>query len=68
MSVEKTLFAFAGAMIMVTTLLAMYHNPLWAWATLFVGFNAFQSSFTGFCIPGMIMRKMGMKTESELAQ
>jgi hypothetical protein len=68
MSVERTLFAIAGFMIMLTTLLAMYHNPLWAWATLFVGFNAFQSSFTGFCLPGIIMKKMGMKTESELAQ
>lgn len=67
MSIEKTLFAFAGIMVMATTLLAMFHNPLWSWVTLFVGFNAFQSTFTGFCPPGWLMKKMGMKTESELA-
>ncbi len=67
MSIEKTLFAFAGIMVMLTTFLAMYHNPLWAWGTLFVGFNLFQSQFTGFCIPGIIMKKMGMKTEADLA-
>ncbi len=67
MSIEKTLFAFAGVMVMITSLLAMYHDPLWTWATLFVGFNAFQSTFTGFCPPGWLMKKFGMKNEAELA-
>ncbi len=67
MSIEKTLFAFAGALVMLTSLLALFHNPLWTWVTLFIGFNAFQSTFTGFCPPGWLMKKFGMKSEAEMA-
>jgi len=67
MTVERTLFAFAGVMVMLTSMLAMFHSPNWGWATLFIGFNCFQSSFTGFCPPGWLMKKFGMKTEASLA-
>lgn len=39
MSVERVLFAFGGVMVMVTSLLALFHSPLWTWFTLFIGFN-----------------------------
>jgi hypothetical protein len=61
------MFAFGGIMVMLTSLLALYHSPLWTWFTLFIGFNCLQSSFTGFCPPTMLMKKFGMKTEAELA-
>ena len=67
MSVERVLFAFGGTMVMLTSLLALFHNPNWTWFTLFIGFNCFQSSFTGFCPPSWLMKKFGMKTEAELA-
>jgi hypothetical protein len=67
MSVERTLFAFGGIMVMVTSLLALFHHPNWTWFTLFIGFNCLQSSFTGFCPPSWLMKKFGMKTEAELA-
>jgi Inner membrane protein YgaP-like, transmembrane domain len=67
MSVERTLFAFGGIMVMLTSLLALFHHPNWTWFTLFIGFNCFQSSFTGFCPPSWLMKKFGMKTEAELA-
>ena len=47
MSIERALFAFGGVMVMITSLLALFHNPLWTWFTLFIGFNCLQSSFTG---------------------
>ncbi len=68
MSVERALMAFAGVMVMATTLLAMYHHPWWAWFTLFVGFNMFQSSVTGLCPAAWAMKKMGLKTEAQQAQ
>jgi len=68
MSIERILFAFGGAMVMITTLLALYHNPNWSWLTLFIGFNCFQSSFSGFCPPAWLMQKFGFKTEAQLAQ
>ena len=67
MSVERRLFAFGGIMVMVTSLLALYHHPNWTWLTLFIGFNCLQSSFTRFCPPGWLMKKLGVKTEAELA-
>lgn len=67
MSVERTLFALGGTMVMISTLLAIFHHPYWNWFTLFVGFNCFQSSFTGFCPPGWLMKKFGLKSEAQLA-
>jgi len=67
MSIERALFAFGGVMVMLTSLLALFHHPYWTWFTLFIGFNCLQSSFTGFCPPKWLMRKLGMKSEVELA-
>jgi len=67
MSIERVLFALGGVMVMLTSLLAIFHHPNWTWFTLFVGFNCFQSSFTGFCPPRVLIRKFGIKTEAELA-
>jgi len=67
MSIERALFVMAGTIVMLTSMLAMFHHPWWGWLTLFVGANMFQSAFTGFCPAAMIMKKMGLKNESELA-
>lgn len=67
MSVERALFALGGSMVIITSLLALYHNPLWTWLTLFLGFNCLQSSYTGFCPPRLLMKKFGLKSEAELA-
>jgi hypothetical protein len=67
MSIERALFAFGGVMVMLTSLLALFHHPAWTWFTLFIGFNCLQSSFTGFCPPRAILRKLGLKTEQEIA-
>ena len=57
----------AGSMVMLSAVLSIVHHPYWIGLTIFVGFNMFQSAFTGFCLPGIVMKKMGMKTESEKA-
>jgi len=67
MSIERAMFAFGGVMVMLTSLLALFHHPNWTWFTLFIGFNCLQSSFTGFCPPTWVMKKFGMKTEAQLA-
>ncbi len=67
MTIDKAMFILAGSMIIVSTLLAMFHSPNWHWFTLFVGANMIQSAFTGFCPPSILMRKLGMKTSAELA-
>ena len=67
MTIERALFALGGTMVMLTSLLALFHHPYWTWVTLFVGFNCLQSSFTGFCPPKILMKKFGMKSEAEKA-
>jgi len=42
-------------------------HPYFVWLTVFVGANLFQQSFTGFCPAAMVIRKLGMKGERELA-
>ncbi len=67
MTIDKAMFIFAGSMIIISTLLAMFHSPNWHWFSLFIGANMIQSSFTGFCPPSILMKKLGMKTAAELA-
>lgn len=68
MSIERGLFLLASIMIIISTLLAMFIDINWLWFSLFVGFNMLQSTFTGFCPPKWLFKKMGMKSEAELSQ
>ena len=67
MSVERGVTAFAGLMVLISVLLTYFVHPNFIWLTVFVGANLFQQSFTGFCPAAMLMRKLGMKGERELA-
>ena len=66
MSTERAIIAFAGIMVLLSVALTVWVHPLFIWFTVFVGFNLFQSAFTGFCPAVMIMKKLGMKTEREI--
>jgi len=68
MSIERGVTAFAGFMVLLSLLLTWLVHPGFIWLTVFVGANLLQSSFTGFCPAAMIMRKMGMKSEKDLAR
>ena len=67
MSIERSIFLLASIMIIISTLLAMFVHENWLWFSLFIGFNMFQSTFTGFCPPKWLFKKLGMKTEKELS-
>ena len=67
MSLEKSVSAFAGLMVLLSVLLTQFVHPGFVWLTVFVGANLLQQSFTGFCPAAMIMRKLGIKSEAELA-
>jgi hypothetical protein len=68
MSVERGVTAFAGFMVLLSLLLMWKVHPGFVWLTVFVGANLLQSSFTGFCPAAMVLRKLGMKSEKELAR
>ena len=67
MSLEKSVEAFAGFMVLLSVALTYFVHPYFVWLTVFVGVNLFQQSFTGFCPAAMVMRKMGVRSERELA-
>ncbi|MEZ4354990.1 MAG: DUF2892 domain-containing protein [Myxococcota bacterium] len=67
MSIEKGVEAFAGFMVLLSVALTQWVHPGFVWLTVFVGANLFQQSFTGFCPAASAMRKLGLRSERELA-
>lgn len=62
MTIDRMVMLIAGTMVLVSVLLAVYHNINWLWLTAFVGVNLLQSAFTGFCPAAIILKKMGYKS------
>ena len=60
MTLDRAVQAFAGIMVIVSLLLTKFVHPNFFWLTAFVGFNLFQSAFTGFCPAAIVMRKLGI--------
>ncbi len=65
MTIDRYIRILAGFFVMLSLALGVEGSPLfyskWALAfTAFVGFNLFQSGFTNFCVPGMLLRKLGV--------
>ena len=64
MTLDRAVQAFAGVMILISLLLTHFVSP-WFWLmTAFIGLNLFQSAFTGFCPAAMVMRRMGIGSNS----
>lgn len=61
MTIERAVFAIAGAMILLSLALTHFVSP-WFWLlTAFVGLNMLQTAFTGFCPAAMILRRFGLR-------
>lgn len=67
MSVERGVEAFAGFMVLLSVALTYTVHPYFVWLTVFIGANLLQQAFTGFCPAAIVMRKLGLKRERELA-
>ncbi|MCT4654647.1 MAG: DUF2892 domain-containing protein [Cohaesibacter sp.] len=61
MCLDRSMFAFAGVMILISVLLTQFVHPNFMWFTVFIGANLLQSSFTGWCPAAIIMKKLGVK-------
>jgi len=61
MSIERTVFAFAGGFILVSLLLSQIHDVRWLWMTTFVGVNLFQTAISGYCPLAKILKYAGLK-------
>jgi Protein of unknown function (DUF2892) len=60
MSIESIIRVFAGTVVLTSLALAHYLSPNWLWLTAFVGFNLFQSGFTGFCPLEIVLKRVGV--------
>ncbi|MEW6984099.1 DUF2892 domain-containing protein [Colwelliaceae bacterium 6471] len=67
LSVEIAVYRFAGVMTLLSVALTYWVSPLFVWFTVFIGANLLQFSFTGFCPAAMVFKKLGLKTEAEIA-
>ena len=68
MTSERIIRIMAGFFVMLSLALGYHGSPIfvseWFLAfTAFVGFNLFQSGFTGFCPPEMLLKKLGVKSD-----
>jgi hypothetical protein len=61
MSLDRSVLAFAGFMVLLSTVLTAFLSPYFIWFTVFIGANMLQSAFTGFCPAAMIFRMAGVK-------
>ena len=67
MTLDRTVMAFAGLMVLVSLALAQLHSPYWLLLTAFVGLNLFQASFTGFCPAAIVFKRLGVKAGHALS-
>jgi hypothetical protein len=61
MTLDRTVMAFAGLMILASLTLAQLLSPYWLLLTAFVGLNLIQASFTGFCPAAIAFKRLGVK-------
>lgn len=61
MTLDRSVLAFAGFMVLVSVALTAFVSAYFVWLTVFVGLNLIQSAFTGFCPAAMVLRALGVK-------
>ncbi len=61
MSLDRSVFAFAGMMVLLSVVLTVFVSPHFVWLTVFIGLNLLQSAFTGFCPLALILKKIGAR-------
>jgi disulfide bond formation protein DsbB len=65
MNTERVVRIFAGAVVLISILLVIYHSQWWLLLTAFVGANLLQSGFTQFCPLDKMLRAMGLPSCGE---
>jgi hypothetical protein len=61
MTLDRSVMAFAGVVVLASLALAHFVHPNWLWLTAFAGANMFQAAFTGFCPAAMVFKRLGVK-------
>jgi Protein of unknown function (DUF2892) len=61
MTLDRTVMAFAGLVILASLALAQWNSSYWLLLTALVGFMLIQSSITGFCPAAMVFKRLGVR-------
>ncbi len=61
MTVDQAVLAFSGFLVLLSVALAYFVHPYWIGLSVFVGLNAIQSAFTGFCPAAMAFKRLRFK-------
>ncbi|MEF3130994.1 DUF2892 domain-containing protein [Rhizobium sp. 268] len=61
MTLDRSVLAFAGIMVLLSVVLTVWVSAYFLWLTVFIGANMLQSAFTGFCPAAIVFRKLGIK-------
>ena len=61
MTLDRSIFLFAGVMVLLSVGLTLWVSPLFYWFTLFIGANLIQSAFTGFCPAASAFKWFGIR-------
>lgn len=59
-TIGRIVHIMAGFMVLLSVALTHFVHPNWVWMTVFVGVNLFQSGFTRFCPPAILLKKLGV--------
>ena len=60
MNIDRSVFAFAGIVVLIGLGLGYFLSPWWFLLTAFAGLNMVQAAFTGFCPAAMIFKALGL--------
>jgi hypothetical protein len=63
MTNERIIRSFAGAVVLASLALGVWVNPNWLWLTAFAGANLLQSGFTRFCLPEIVLKRLGVGSD-----
>jgi hypothetical protein len=61
MNIDRLVFLLGGSFVLLSLLLSQLVSEWWLLLAALVGVNMIQSSFTGFCPPAYLFRKLGVK-------
>jgi hypothetical protein len=61
MNIDKAVFTFAGATVLIGLVLAQFFSPYWLLLPACVGLNLFQAGITGFCPMAKFLKAAGLR-------
>ena len=67
MTTERIIRSFAGTVVLISLALGapgspFQHSAHWLWLTAFAGANLLQSGLTRFCLPEVVLKRLGVRS------